>query len=70
MKSSSIVGKPLKDIKLPKDVSLGAIVKEDKTILSPRGVTVIEPGDIVVMFVPVKSMKKVEELLSVNLDFF
>ena len=70
LKSSSIVGKPLKDIKLPKDVSLGAIVKEDKTILSPRGATVIEAGDIVVMFVPVKSMKKVEELLSVNLDFF
>ena len=70
LKSSSIVGKPLKDIKLPKDVSLGAIVKEDKKILSPRGITVIEAGDIVVMFVPLKSMKKVEELLSVNLDFF
>ncbi|MDB0048374.1 Trk system potassium transporter TrkA [Pseudomonadota bacterium] len=70
LKSSSIVGRPLKNIKLPKDVSLGAIVKEDNTILSPRGVTIIEAGDIVVMFVPVKSMKKVEELLSVNLDFF
>jgi len=70
LKSSSIVGKKLKDIKLPKDVSLGAIVKEDQSILSPRGITIIEPGDIVVMFVPVKSMKKVEELLSVNLDFF
>ena len=70
MKSSSIVGKKLKDIKLPKDVSLGAIVKEDQSILSPRGITIIEAGDIVVMFVPVKSMKKVEELLSVNLDFF
>ena len=70
LKSSSIVGKKLKDLKLPKDVSLGAIVKEDQSILSPRGITIIEPGDIVVMFVPVKSMKKVEELLSVNLDFF
>ena len=70
LKSSSIVGKKLKDIKLPKDVSLGAIVKEDQSILSPRGITIIEAGDIVVMFVPVKSMKKVEELLSVNLDFF
>ena len=48
-------------IKLPKDVSLGAIVKEDESILSPRGGTVIEAGDIVVMFVPVKSMKKVEK---------
>ena len=70
LKSSSIVGKKLKDIKLPKDVSLGAIVKENQSILSPRGITIIEAGDIVVMFVPVKSMKKVEELLSVNLDFF
>ena len=70
LKSSSIIGKPLKDIKLPKDVSLGAIVKKDKTILTPRGLTVIEAGDKVVMFVPVKSLKKVEELLSVNLDFF
>ena len=70
LKSSSIVGKKLKDLKLPKDVSLGAIVKENQSILSPRGITIIEAGDIVVMFVPVKSMKKVEELLSVNLDFF
>jgi trk system potassium uptake protein TrkA len=70
LKSSSIVGKKLKDIKLPNDVSLGAIVKENQSILSPRGITIIEAGDIVVMFVPVKSMKKVEELLSVNLDFF
>ena len=70
LKSSSIIGKPLKDIKLPKDVSLGAIVKDDESIVSPRGDTIINAGDIVVMFVPVKSMKKVEELLSVNLDFF
>ena len=70
LKSSSIIGKPLKDIKLPKDVSLGAIVNDDESIVSPRGDTIIKAGDIVVMFVPVKSMKKVEELLSVNLDFF
>ena len=49
---------------------MGAIVKKDDEILSPRGDTIIEAGDMVVMFVPIKSMKKVEELLSVNLDFF
>ena len=37
---------------------LGAIVKEDKKILSPRGITVIEAGDIVVMFVPCKINEK------------
>jgi trk system potassium uptake protein TrkA len=70
LKSSSIVGKPLKKIKLPKDVSIGAIVKPNNNILPPKGLTVIEAGDKVVMFVPIKSLKKVEELLSVNLDFF
>ena len=45
-------------------------VKNDESIVSPRGDTIINAGDMVVMFVPVKSMKKVEELLSVNLDFF
>jgi Trk K+ transport system NAD-binding subunit len=38
--------------------------------LPPKGLTLIEAGDKVVMFVPIKSLKKVEELLSVNLDFF
>jgi len=70
LKSSSILGKPLKNIKFPKDVSVGAIVKKNDDVLSPRGDTIIEAGDIVVMFIPIKSMKKVEELLSVNLDFF
>ena len=60
----------MKNLKLPKDVSLGAVVKKNDNILSPRGDTILEAGDIVVMFVPIKSMKKVEELLAVNLDFF
>jgi Trk K+ transport system NAD-binding subunit len=46
------------------------LLKKNDNILSPRGDTILEAGDIVVMFVPIKSMKKVEELLAVNLDFF
>ena len=55
---------------MPKDVDLGGVVQKAKRMEERRGDTIIEAGDIVVMFVPVKSMKKVEELLSVNLDFF
>ena len=57
-------------MELENDEKIASIVKDDKSIVSPRGGTIIEAGDVVVMFVPVKSMKKVEELLSVNLDFF
>ena len=53
---------------------LGIICRESfaltLSIVSPRGNTIIKAGDIVVMFVPVKSIKKVQELLSVRLDYF
>ncbi len=70
LETSPIIGKPLKEIKLPKDVSIGAIIKKDKKFYPPRGMTIIEPGDKLVIFVPVKSIKKVQELLSVRLDYY
>ena len=58
----------MKDLRFPKDVSLGAVVKKDDEILSPRGDTIIEAGDMVVMFVPIKSMKKSTNYLALYLD--
>ena len=60
----------MKEIKLPKNVSIGAIFKKDEKIYPPRGLTVIEPGDKLVIFVPVKSIKKIQEMLSVRLDYY
>ena len=68
--TSSIIGKPLKEIKLPKDVSIGSVVKKDEKIYAPSGSTIIEPGDKLVIFVPVKSIKKLQEMLSVRLDYY
>ena len=59
-----------KEIKLPKDVSIGAIVKKGNKIFPPRGNTIIDPTDKLVIFVPVKSIKKVQDLLSVRLDYY
>ncbi len=70
LETSSIIGMPLKEIKLPKNVSIGSIVKKDSEIIPARGSSIIDPGDKLVMFVPVKSIKKVQELLSVRLDYF
>ena len=70
LETSSIISKPLKEIKLPKDVSIGIIVKKDNQIFPPRGSTIIDPGDKIVMFVPVKSIKKVQDMLSVRLDYY
>ena len=45
-------------------------LKKENEIIAARGNSVIDPGDKLVMFVPVKSIKKVQELLSVRLDYF
>ena len=44
--------------------------KNGNEIIPARGSSTIDPGDKLVMFVPVKSIKKVQELLSVRLDYF
>ncbi|MEQ8697290.1 MAG: Trk system potassium transporter TrkA, partial [Bauldia litoralis] len=67
--TSSIVGKPLKDVKLDKGIIIGAIVRGDEVII-PRGETEIEPRDRVVLFAAPNVIKKVEKLFSVSLEFF
>ena len=69
METSPLVGKPLKEIKLPGGVLVGAVVRDGK-VISPRGNTVVQAKDRVVMFAPADAVKKVEKLFSVRLEFF
>ncbi len=69
METSSLVGSPLKDAKLPKSVLVGAVVRESQVII-PRGNTVIQAGDRVVLFAAKEAIRKVEQLFSVRLEFF
>ena len=68
----ALVGRELKDLRqdLPKvDTRVAAIFRKDRPIL-PRGDTVIEAGDTVIIFVVRGKIAQVEKLLSVRLDFF
>ncbi len=67
--TSSLVGPPLRDIDLPAGVLLGAIVR-DGTVICPRGSTVIEAKDRVVLFAASDAVRKVEQLFSVRLEYF
>ncbi|WP_019643760.1 Trk system potassium transporter TrkA [Novispirillum itersonii] len=69
METSPLVGKPVKDVKLPNGVVLGAVVRGD-TVITPRGTTVIETGDRVVLFAAADAVKKVEKMFSVRLEYF
>jgi trk system potassium uptake protein TrkA len=67
--TSPIVGQPLEDVPLEKGVIIGAIVR-DGIVIMPRGTTVIEPRDRVVLFALPHLVKRIEKLFSVGLEFF
>jgi trk system potassium uptake protein TrkA len=69
LETSSLVGVPLKDVKLPPGVMVGAIVRKGQ-VISPRGGTVIQNKDRVVMFAAADAVRKVEKMFSVRLEYF
>jgi len=69
LETSELVGIPLREIKLPGGVVLGAIVRKGEMIC-PGGSTVIEAGDRVVLFAAENVIRKVEQLFSVQIEYF
>ena len=67
LESSNIVGKPLRTLKLPKSICIGAIYKDDEIII-PNGDTIIDINDIIIVFAEKKSVKKLETILSIRMD--
>lgn len=67
--SSSLVGTPLRQAKLPKSTVVGAVV-HNGNFIAPRGETVIQPGDRVVLFAARGAIAELERILSVRAEFF
>jgi len=69
LETSSLVGVPIRDARLPDGVIVGAIVRGNEVII-PRGDTVTRANDLVVIFARSEAVKKVEKLFAVKLEFF
>lgn len=69
LETSPLVGKAIRDAKLPDGVLIGAIVRGGACIY-PKGDTVIEAKDRVVAMVRQDAVRKVEPLFRVGLDYF
>lgn len=69
METSELVGKPLREIELPPGVIIGAIVHDNKFV-KPRGNAIIRQSDRVIFFALRESVKRLERMLSVRLEFF
>ena len=69
LETSDLVGKPLKEGKLPQGVLLGAIGR-DGEMFCPRGSTVVQAKDRVVLFAAKDVIREVEKIFSVQLEYF
>jgi len=69
LETSSLVGVPLRELRLPDGMIIGAIVRQGEVII-PRGDTVVKVDDRVIIFALAEMIKKVEQLFSVRLSFF
>jgi trk system potassium uptake protein TrkA len=69
LETSPLVGTPLREIKLPAGIIVGAIVRGDSVII-PRGDSVVRANDRVVIFAAAGLVRKVEKMFSVRLEFF
>jgi len=67
--TAMILDAPLKSLKLPKDTVIGAVVRGEEVII-PNGETVIMPHDLVVLVSRAESIREVERLFEVRLEFF
>src|SRR5690606_13706213 len=67
--TSPMVGKPLREVALPRGILVGAIVRKGEVII-PRGETEVQVGDHVILFVRSDLVKKVEQMFRVSLQFF
>ncbi len=69
LETSSLVGKSLREARLPDGVVIGVILRADE-VLVPRGDTEIRAGDRVILFAATEAIRKVEKMFAVRLDFF
>ncbi|MCH7943369.1 MAG: Trk system potassium transporter TrkA [Proteobacteria bacterium] len=69
LETSPLMGSPLREVKLPAGIIVGAIVRAEDVII-PNGDTVIQAKDRVIILAAAGQVKKVEKLFSVGLEFF
>lgn len=69
LETSSLVGGPLRELDLPKGLRIGAILRDGK-VIQPNGDTHIRPKDRVVIFALSDSIRDVEQMFRVSLEFF
>ncbi len=69
LETSPLVGRPLREAKLPSGIVIGAIMRAGK-IHAPTDEFEIKTGDRIVLFAEREMVRKVEQLFRVSLEYF
>jgi len=69
LETSDIVGKPLKDVDLPKGSLVTGIIRDNEVII-PSGTSVVVPDDHLIIFATRQAIAKIEKILAVKLEYF
>ena len=69
LETSGIVNRPLAEVKFPEGAIVGAIIRAEEAII-PRGDSIIQPKDRLIIFALHQAIPQLEKLLTVKLDFF
>ena len=67
--TSKFADKKINELDLPKAVIIGGIVRKENVIF-PDNQTTLQINDKIVLFTDQKSIKEVEKLSEVNIEFF
>ena len=69
LETSPLVGPELHDVELPPGIRIGAIYR-DGDVIKPSGSVRIKPNDRIVIFALAGTVRQVEQLFRVSLEFF
>jgi len=69
LETSDIVGKPIREISIPKGALITGIIRNDKVII-PTGKSVIAPDDRIIIFSRRQDIPEIEKILAVKLEYF
>jgi len=69
LETSAIVNTPISELKRPRDMIFGLIVREERIIV-PRPDTVIKPDDRVIVLAAHDQVRKVEQMFAVRPEYF
>ena len=69
LETSPLVGPPLRDLDLPRGMRIGAIYRDGK-VIKPDGSMRFKPKDRVIIFAMAGTVKQLEQMFRVSLEFF